>query len=159
MSFNLNVKTYEPLPSDDFDSYLSEEEEKPMWEYNQEEKSEKNKLQFEEDSIASMFGSYPANYRYQNSRNSYDDDDDDDDIDDYLDSDEEGDNVDEIEVSKNEKMKRNRNEKVCSVLIPVENLTQWKEIKAESRQQSKQQHYQKENIAVDASLSNWLSNR
>ncbi|KAL3506180.1 hypothetical protein ACH5RR_031562 [Cinchona calisaya] len=236
VSFNLNVRTYEPLTKDEISTYLSEGEEKTMWEYNQEEETagaSMKCLNYEEDFMPSKFGTFPSNYRYQNCRNSYDEEDeieleesdlDDDELD--FDDDDFGeiydynsqkisqvdfsqcnaqlaekreDNVMQLhalpdqELIKTESSNqnaRNRSQYALSVLNPVENLTQWKEVKAKARQQLK---HQKENImlekeqdvlsdikkssdslalnyssrsnhckptheiAVDASLSNWLA--
>lgn len=244
VSFNLNVKTYEPIPNDELSNcYLSEGEEKTMWEYNQEETAGASMRYFnyEDNLMASKIGSFPSNYRYQNCRDSYDEedemeledsdlDDDDDDDEDELDFDEDdiGESydfrsqklcqasvgeegkvtIDQLAEKRSNLMQpqvlqhqqhnktdsnqnaRNSSHNVFSVLTPVENLTQWKEAKAKTRQQLK---HQKENImleqaqqmslctkkgseplalnssvdlnqfkprsheiAVDASLSNWL---
>ncbi|KAL0414258.1 UNVERIFIED_CONTAM: hypothetical protein Sradi_1627500 [Sesamum radiatum] len=66
VTFNLNVKAYEPIPDDDDDigTYLSEGEEKTKWEFDAETKS--MGIQY----------SNPASYRYRNCRDSYDDEDD-----------------------------------------------------------------------------------
>ncbi|CDO99281.1 unnamed protein product [Coffea canephora] len=225
VSFNLNVKTYEPLPNDELSNCnLSEGEEKTMWEYNQEETAGASMKYFnyEDNLMASKIGSFPSNYRYQNCRDSYDEEDEmeveDSDLDDEDELDFDEDDIGESYDFRSQKLcqasveeegkvttdqlaekgsnllqpqvlqhqehnktelnqnARNRSHNVFSVLAPVENLTQWKEVKAKTRQQLK---HQKENIvleqkqhmplldlnqfkpqsheiAVDASLSNWL---
>lgn len=219
VSFNLNIKAYEPLPNHDFTSYLSESEEEKCEENKQETAKASN------DSEASKTSSYPSNYRYQNCRDPYDEDDDikleesdDDDIDDGDEEyDGDSDNSDNFKMCQeefseqfcslsmdsekrvtsvqlgddktnnlmpitasldqelkklglNHKAARDRSQYVFSVLNPVENLTQWKAVKAKATPPLKQQR--KENIeleqeqqriplcrkpiAVDASLSTWL---
>ncbi|KAG6668564.1 uncharacterized protein LOC122276525 [Carya illinoinensis] len=102
--FNLNVQTYEPVPTDYNLSESDEEQEKiKKWE------------ETEEGGLLPMFskvgrtewtmGSYPTNYRYQNCSDSYDEEndfayeeidlDDDDDINDYDDIDDNSDGGDE----------------------------------------------------------------
>lgn len=245
VSFNLNVKTYEPIPNEETSSSPSEGEKETMWGYNEEETAGASMkyMNCEENLMSAKFGSFPANYRYQNCRDTYDEGDeidfediDLDDDDAELDFDEEdfvGSHgcltISQVEVSQlnspsveadervntaqfaqdlennreqlqpppsqdlnkteSNQNARKRSQYVFSVLNPVENLTQWKEVKANSRQQLK---LQKENImfeqekpppshmnkrsdplplnsslhpnhlrqshelAVDASLSNWL---
>lgn len=231
VTFDSNVKTYEHIfPQEEVADNLPEDSEEGKKE--KEDSSVKSNL-FQSSSEASSItssGSYPANHRYQNCRESddeeeldYEDSDlDDEDEDGELDFDDvyEDDNdgivesriaggkVDSKEVDSsvvtsgfNEGVKpdmvnraaRDRSAYVHSVLNPVENLTQWKALKAKGKPQFKQQ---KENstvdqepqcasfslepsfqelslsfksksdkpskranqeIAVDASLSNWLS--
>ncbi|XP_027120252.1 uncharacterized protein [Coffea arabica] len=195
VSFNLNVKTYEPLPNDELSNCnLSEGEEKTMWEYNQEETAGASMKYFnyEDNLMASKIGSFPSNYRYQNCRDSYDEEDEmeleDSDLDDEdeLDFDEDdigesydfrsqklcqasveeegkvttdqlaekGSNLMQPQVLQHQEHNktesnqnaRNRSHNVFSVLAPVENLTQWKEVKAKTRQQLK---HQKENIVLE----------
>lgn len=167
MRFNLNVKAYEPIPDDD-----------------EVESEEETGLRYEEDVIAS---SYPASYRYHNCR--YSDSEEDGDIDDDEDEDEEDDfssiqsddvgsdndvkNQDQTSVEQRATESRSDvGRYVSSVLSPVENLSQWRAVKAKAA--IVQPKLQKENlipssaaphsdskrrsdVAVDASLSNWLS--
>nr|GLL44167.1 uncharacterized protein LOC109175303 isoform X2 [Ipomoea trifida] len=168
--FNLNVKTYEPLQYEEIEDYLSEGEEKTKWEYSKEEATK------------AMLRSYPSNYRYYN----------------CVDEEEEGEieldesdlEFDEIEDFDDEEdchvpVKTGNRDPLSgdneggryarsSVLNPVENVVQWKAIKARERVALKNE---KENmriiansksdplinlkncqteIPVDASLSNWL---
>ena len=234
VSFNLNVTTYEPIPTDDnsTDKFLGSDEEK-SWARGKEE-TEKERPSPEGESVASGMSSYPLNYRYHNCEDSFDEDEDleyeendlDDEDENDSDKDEDDDesdgggNVDDLKTrqeftkfcsaptesqkrvtltqmadektnnlmslhaSQDQQLKalglnknaRDRSQYVYSVLNPVENLTQWKEIKAKSKPPLKNQR--KENIAivqspqapfnfkankplllespVDASLSNWL---
>ncbi|XP_059283690.1 histone H2A.Z-specific chaperone CHZ1-like [Lycium ferocissimum] len=159
VSFNLDVKTYERIQDDDYNTtYFSEEEEKKtQWEYNEQETTK-----------ASM-SMYPSSYRYYNCNNSYDDEEDEltleesdiDDLDedeDYGVSDEDddggGDEYNSLDIEKEnkfgnvEKLNKDESNEVGqnhrnSVLLPVENLTQWKTIKARGAHQVK---HQKENI-------------
>ncbi|CAK9139535.1 unnamed protein product [Ilex paraguariensis] len=181
VSFNLNVKTYEPISKD----------EETAWEDNEEE-TEKAGISME------RMGSYPSNYRYRNWRDGYDEDDDieleESDLDgnDSYDSDEEdnhgSNNLKQVEFSKHfdslsmelekrvslaqlaqnktrttmhhcasldEELKkpesnshaRDRSRYVHSVLNPVENITQWKAVKATETPPLKQR--KKENVAFD----------
>ncbi|CAI9118080.1 OLC1v1019595C1 [Oldenlandia corymbosa var. corymbosa] len=193
VSFNLNVKTYEPLPKED---------EETMWGYDEEETAGASMkfLNYEDNLMSSKLGSFPANYRYQNCRDTYDeeddieldeidlDDDEDEDYDKELDFDEEdfvechdygSSNMSQVEgrqlnsapVESDERAKtsqlaaqgrgnnpnqdlnktepdqsaRSRSQFGCSVLNPIENLSQWKEVKANSKQQLK---LQKENVVL-----------
>ncbi|KAL2463161.1 hypothetical protein Fot_52817 [Forsythia ovata] len=192
VSFNLNVKAYEPIQS--YDGYLSEGEEETKLEYNGKERAKTNLpiLRCEEDSIASSIRSYPPNYRYQNCIQGYDDEDDEikleesdfyyDDIYDSceeLDDDYSNDSDDEMKIQEdfswqlnsadtksrnnspmqfhdvyNEELQRleskchtrDRNNYAHTVLNPVENLMQWKAVKAKARSQFKRQ---KENIRLE----------
>lgn len=229
VSFNLNVQTYEPIPTD---YTLLESDEEGDKKKKGEETAKRGLF-----STALAMGSYPSNYRYQNCTYNYDEDDDelayeeidlddddyDNDIDDNDDSDENEDygnndihhdqsqeeervsltqlakdkinvmppaasNVRELKSVGLHQNARDRSQYVHSVLNPIENLTQWKAVKAISapvkhqrkenielkkeppisisskpildtlpfsnRSQSKQPLMQE--IAVDASLSNWL---
>ncbi|KAL3828280.1 hypothetical protein ACJIZ3_017082 [Penstemon smallii] len=205
VSFNLNVKAYEPIPNeDDITSYLSDGEEETKWEFNT-ETTNLSSLNYEEDSISSCIQSYPPNYRYQNCRNSYDDEDEEEEFnfndiydteedEDYYSSEsdeetriQEDNEPADYQVSTDQMTSsicytRDRSKYVNSVLNPVENLTQWKAVKAKAAPLKRE----KENImlekqdtkhtsdvfttknmrfsnvtsthgvAVDASLSNWL---
>ncbi|KAL3329141.1 hypothetical protein AABB24_036300 [Solanum stoloniferum] len=163
VSFNLDVKTYERIQDDENNTtYFSEEEEKKTQrEYNKQETAK-----------ASM-SMYPSSHRYYNCNNSYDEEEDeitleDSDIDDLDDeeeeeedygvSDDDDDDGDEyadslhIETENKygnvEKLNKDESNEVGqnhrnSVLLPVENLTQWKAVKAKGAQQVK---HQKENI-------------
>lgn len=154
VSFNLDVKTYERIQDDENNTtYFSEEEEKTQREYNKRETAK-----------ASM-SMYPSSHRYYNCYDEEEDeitleDSDIDDLDDEEDedygvSDDDGGDCDGDEYVETdnkygnaEKMNKDESNEVgqnCrnSVLLPVENLTQWKAVKARGAQQVKQQ---KENI-------------
>ncbi|XWS53761.1 hypothetical protein CRYUN_Cryun10bG0028000 [Craigia yunnanensis] len=245
VSFNLNVKTYEPIPAEKTTTYQ-------FLRSVEEEESEKNGAEAgkgtlpslsEGDSSSLQMGSYPTNYRYQKCIESYDEEDEmtyeESDLEDdyyfydYDDGDESDDGdkdvddqrqrreefLDQFDSLNMESAKgaslipldehktknqmplcastdgelkslgcgnaRIRSQYLCSVLNPVENTTQWKEIKARAAAAPK--HRRKENIeleepqipfssklrsncspnynqskpllqdiAVDASLTNWL---
>ncbi|XP_052208519.1 uncharacterized protein LOC127812194 isoform X2 [Diospyros lotus] len=194
VSFNLNVKAYEPLPNPDFSSHLSDSDDERC-------------LEKKEDSGASETSNYPPGHRYQNCRDSFDEEDgieledSDNNGDDSDENDEDYDSADDGRMSQEEelamesenrvesveldremkrvelnfKAARDRNQYVVSVLNPVENLTQWRAVKA--RAAAAPPPVKKENIpsptlnykpnhnqprpvmaeiTVDASLSNWL---
>ncbi|KAM3249368.1 histone H2A.Z-specific chaperone CHZ1 isoform X1 [Capsicum annuum] len=191
VSFNLDVKTYERIQDDDNTTNFSEEEEKTQREYNKQETAK-----------ASM-SMYPSSYRYYNCNDEEEDeitleDSDIDDLEDDEDEEEEdygvseddddaggGDGYNSLHIETEnkfgnvEKLSKDESNEVGrhrknTVLLPVENLTQWKAVKARGAMQVRQQ---KENIIkldgkqelpnskpkpqgheipVDASLSNWL---
>ncbi|KAJ6356274.1 hypothetical protein OIU78_004395 [Salix suchowensis] len=201
VSFNLNVQTYEPIPKEECTSDYWESDGE---ETDKDAAKERQSSSLSEgDSIASKMASYPSNYRYGNCIDSYDEEDGiayeesdlDDDEDEFDDKEEEEDdddddnngcNIDELrDTAENLKSLGDSNEGglrsrqyVHSVLKPVENLNQWKAVKARGTQPPKNQR--KENvaleqhppkplssisnhstplmqeIAVDASLSNWV---
>lgn len=151
VSFNLNVKAYERIQDDDNNTtYFSDEEEKTQCEYN------------EQETAKSSMSMYPSSYRYYNCNDEEDEitleesDIDELDEEDYGVSDDDDDNEDggdetenKFENDKrlnkdetNEVSQDNRNLYGNSVLLPVENLTQWKAVKARGAQQVK---HQKEN--------------
>ncbi|XP_034685166.1 transcription initiation factor TFIID subunit 7-like [Vitis riparia] len=76
VSFNLNVTTYEPIPTDDnsTDKFLGSDEEK-SWARGKEE-TEKERPSPEGESVASGTRSYPLNYRYHNCEDSFDENED-----------------------------------------------------------------------------------
>ncbi|WCJ24092.1 hypothetical protein M5689_006078 [Euphorbia peplus] len=180
VSFNLNVQTYEPIPKEE-----DSDDERSSKDAGKERESQSLS---KGDSTSEKMGSYPSNYRYGNCVHSYDEedeiayeesdlDDDDDDYDLEEDEDEYDDDIACLRASQEkvfEKLKslsvnrdslteirdaRNRTQYDHSVLTPVENLSQWKAVKAKAMPPVKRPR--KENlmqeIAVDASLSNWLS--
>ena len=193
VSFNLNVQTYEPIPTD---YSLLESDEEGEKEKKGEETAKRGLIpSFSKwHSTALTMGAYPSNYRYQNCTYNYDDEDeleyeeidlDDDDyendIDDYHDSDDnegyghngihhdesqeedsgqlESSNMESQEsVSLTRLVKdkinvnppsasnaRDRSQYVHSVLNPIENLSQWKAVKAKA---APPKHQRKENIEL-----------
>ncbi|KAJ8442252.1 hypothetical protein Cgig2_005192 [Carnegiea gigantea] len=217
VTFDLNVKVYEELPTEEEEEIVNEGE------INGEQRKEGSKKEESaSDSSSSSLFSYPLNHRYQNCRDS------DDEFDDLLSSDEskiddftddEDDYNEEVdsevnrekpvmgaqdqsseslfslsiesrmqnagaETGENKEVnspmpiknqtlnaQSDRSNYVDSVLNPVENVTQWKVIKAKSRQTACKKNLEaKENlensgfvvkkeereIGVDASLSSWL---
>ncbi|XP_054806860.1 uncharacterized protein LOC129309337 [Prosopis cineraria] len=208
VSFNLNVQIYEPNP---YQILESDEEEENKKDNGETEKSSSSSSILGENSAAL---NYPSNYRYYNCLDSCNEDDEIEneasDIDAYDDEDDEFDDEDgwdcgnssgSEDEDRSKVYKTSAGEKQCSepiysleedrekshmhsVLRPVENITQWKAIKA---QVASNKHRRKENvpleqktsitllsepgfnllesnvskpllteIAVDASLSNWL---
>lgn len=202
VTFDSNVKTYEPVLADEVEEKKSEESVK-------EEALVKSKSSFSEDSSVTSAGSYPLNHRYQNCRDS---DIEDEEID-YGDSDlSDEEDHDEIKEECNEVSEdfgedgrvattaadhvfaeeivdvkstgsnpnaRDRSIYVHPVLNPVENLTQWKNVKAKRTPPLRPQKENElsfgakepslslnsetdtskklnQDIPVDASLSNWL---
>ncbi|XP_073301210.1 uncharacterized protein [Primulina huaijiensis] len=156
VSFNLNVEAYEPIHNHEEDInklYLSdseEEGEETKWEFNTDTTSLMATLHYAQDSISSRIKSYPQNHRYHNccTDEIYEDGDDDYELEDDLSSDEDkGDDCGSHENDeKNSVFRENlglNNEgigsdlcakyskkQVLSVLSPVENLSQWKAVKA-----------------------------
>ncbi|GFQ08631.1 hypothetical protein PHJA_003007100 [Phtheirospermum japonicum] len=175
VSFNLNVKTYEPIPNDDdIINYLSDGEEETKWEFNTEAKS---------TSTLHYTNSIATSYRYKNCRDSYDDDGDDEfefdendlDFEESEDSDDEPDEISSNESDDNEvinnrvpgeeninielqglKSKVN-GQYVFSVLNPVENLTQWKKLKAKAEKGPMK--FEKENLNSRLDEESFLGKR
>ena len=174
VTFDTNVKTYEHVlidESTDFELHNEEEGEKKgkVKEENL-AKPRESDTSSEHSSITSSSSSYPPNHRYQNCRESDDEEDeesdlDDDEDDDYEDFDDgavdsreripglggvtkEVDGFDEEEVKPIGLIRgvRDRSGNVHPVLNPVENLTQWKAVKAKGATPFK---LQKENLSVE----------
>ncbi|XP_059632313.1 uncharacterized protein LOC132274959 [Cornus florida] len=191
VSFNLNVKSYEPIPNDETSYFWDEEEE---CEKNGGETATESAPLFlsKRDSMGSKMGSYPLNYRYVNCRDSYEEEDnielEEDDLDEDEDEDEGsggsdyGDDRETIQefstqfcslsmesqkmvtstqladdkaasldqglkkVERN-RIARDRSQYVHSVLNPVENLSQWKAVKARTTLPLK--HQSKENLTLE----------
>ncbi|CAA0817462.1 Unknown protein [Striga hermonthica] len=169
VTFNLNVKAYEPIPKEDHAvDYLSEGEEETKWEFNS--------------------NSVTTNYRYQNCTDSYDDEDDEltlgeNDLysEEIEDSEHESDDVsskesDEgIESQENfdwelnpldtddedrqimELSGRDKNRYLYSVLNPVENLAQWKKVKGKAK--NGLMKFEKENLNPKQDEEKFLGTR
>lgn len=202
----MNVQIYEPDPTA-YQILESEEEEENDKDNGEMEKSSSSSI-LEENSAALK---YPSNYRYYNCIGSYNEEDeiayeesdidafDDDEFDEEDDWDDGSEDEDQAKVYDEDTVQKQSSESMNSsleedrlknhmpsVLSPVENLTQWKAIKAKV---ASSKHRRKENvpleqktsmallsepglnlleskvlqskpllteIAVDASLSNWL---
>ncbi|KAJ8899288.1 hypothetical protein K2173_018262 [Erythroxylum novogranatense] len=210
VTFDLNVKAYEHVFLQESVEYLPDKGDGGKAFGKEDTSSAKASQSGTEDSSITILGSYPLNHRYQNSRDSddeldYEESDVDDDgyYDDVYEDDsvmeskpqipvngvfsEENENdgsaaingLPEREVKFNRNV-RDRSAYVHSVLNPVENLTQWKAVKAketpalrhlkENRPQvsfssdpsfkalalSFKSEKGSQEIPVDASLSNWL---
>ncbi|XP_057778313.1 pheromone-processing carboxypeptidase KEX1-like [Salvia miltiorrhiza] len=160
--FNLNVKAYEAI-SHEVASYLSEEE----------------KEEEEEEGANNTAGSlhYEEDVQYEDEDVALDESDhelDDDDVSSIYDDDDDDNVAKNIQFQTTES-RSNPQRYDSSVLTPIENLSQWREIKAKAK--TADLKMQKENsiistmdshhsdsklrvsnvISVDASLSNWLS--
>ncbi|KAK7393370.1 hypothetical protein VNO78_21923 [Psophocarpus tetragonolobus] len=200
VTFDSNVKAYEPVLADGVEEEKSEEGGKK-------EALAAPKSSYSEDSSVTSTGSYPPNHRYQNCRDS---DDEEEEID-YGESDLGDENDDVIREECNESVDdfgedgivattaadhvfveevdvksigsnsnaRDRSVYVHPVLNPVENLTQWKVVKAKRtpplrpqkenefgvgvkespfslKSESDTSKKLNQEVRVDASLSNWL---
>ncbi|XP_010542951.1 PREDICTED: uncharacterized protein LOC104815999 [Tarenaya hassleriana] len=172
--FNLNVRTYEPIPRT-YDYTCSDDEA---------EEAEGRRTEIyapkENPKDLGMKTSYPSNYRYRNCADSYEDEDQNDLDDEYyytddgdeIDYQDEADDEDEVEKEKQAVGARDRSKYVTQVLNPVQNLAQWKAVKTKPVVNVKVKQPMKENfeaakhdqvkpllqeIAIDASLSNWLA--
>ncbi|KAI4349354.1 hypothetical protein L6164_009950 [Bauhinia variegata] len=228
VTFDSNVKTYEPVLLDEVTDFPPEKSEGGK-EDESFAKPSQSKSSSEDSSVTST-GSYPSNHRYQNCRDSDDEEEeldygdsdlsDEDDEDDYSDMEEElnefGEEIEdgsrtrttaaakvfadeespipnsnrEVKSAASNLNARDRSTYVHPVLNPVENLSQWKAIKAKrtqplrpqkenynsnqesqipfsaepsfkersfsSKPESNQSKKLNHEIAVDASLSNWL---
>ncbi|XP_065876791.1 uncharacterized protein [Euphorbia lathyris] len=216
VTFDSNVTTYEHIKVEESTDLSVEKEDGSKRKEKEENLAKQSQSQScsEDSSITSSSGSYPSNHRYQNCRDSddeldcgesdvHDDEEDEEDEDGVLYYDDVHE-IDEIlgpccpipvpassfperEVKANPNA-RDRSTYVHSVLNPVENLTQWKAVKAKGtpplkqqkenltmkqepeislssepsfrfnfKEQSDQQSKKSDQeIAVDASLSNWL---
>ncbi|KAL9669719.1 hypothetical protein QQ045_007267 [Rhodiola kirilowii] len=154
VSFNLNVKTYEVIDSQE------EEDEIP-------EKKENEKVGAAGENESTT--SYPSNYRYKN----FIDCENEEEEDDVVDEDEDFDDCLEDCLSDQSSIQGKGVfglRKVHSVLSPVENTAQWRAVKVktttagggQSRHQCKENatldhtFIQQEETRVDASLSSWI---
>ncbi|KAG7569009.1 hypothetical protein ISN45_Aa04g017730 [Arabidopsis thaliana x Arabidopsis arenosa] len=155
--FDLNVQTYEPIVPPRYENDCSDDEEG---------KGEKEKP--EDLSSRSV---YPSNYRYHNCVDSFEDEDEmgygesDLEDEDYY-TDDENDYEDDADDEDEEEEERDQD--VTPLLNPVENLAQWKAVKARP---VKVKRVMKENVEADmddqekplleiivnTSLSNWLA--
>ncbi|KAF2314017.1 hypothetical protein GH714_021542 [Hevea brasiliensis] len=222
VSFNLNVRSYEPIPNEESTDHLwkTEEDENKEEISKETTKEDQSPSLAEGDLIATKMAPYPSNYRYRNCIDSYDEEYEesnlDDDDDDFDEDDESGGDIDDMGISQEEfseklmslsassnkresstefseetsenlkplgdlnegglksigmnRNSRSRSQYVHSVLNPVENLSQWKAVKAKGmspvkchrkenialEQQVRKHTPPMQEIAVDASLSNWL---
>ncbi|XP_004292231.1 PREDICTED: uncharacterized protein LOC101308152 [Fragaria vesca subsp. vesca] len=217
VTFDSNVQTYEHVAINESTDILLDSKECQKEEGETLKESSLSKTSSEDDSITSSSGSYPPNHRYQNCRDSDDEDepldydedsdlDDDDDLEDETDDDEIVDSKRGTQVMTEDADSpipkkptglnysvRDRSGYVHAVLNPVENITQWKAVKAKKttvmkpqkenftlddeprisfssepsikevsssfkscKRQSGQARNSNHEMAVDASLSNWL---
>ncbi|XP_019181492.1 PREDICTED: nuclear polyadenylated RNA-binding protein 3-like [Ipomoea nil] len=160
--FNLDVKTYEPLHQEE----IEDDEEKPEWEYPSDYRYYNCRESFDEEDEIEL------------EESDLEDDDDIDDYDgddeDYTRDDNEAqaevsekftktENTDAVSGGDDEpksrvlvsdscesnRNTRNRSQYVNSVLNPVENLTQWKAVKAREQRERTQVKNQKENIRLE----------
>ncbi|RYR25106.1 hypothetical protein Ahy_B02g058733 isoform B [Arachis hypogaea] len=161
VTFDSNIRTYDPVSPDEVSDFKSGEEEHAGKEEALEKPSQ-SKLSSSGDCSVTSKGSFPPNHRYQNCRESDDEDEEELDygVSDLSDEDEECDEM--VEEFEEDRVKidvdhvvtegvmestiqncesdlkpfgvnpnaRDRNAYVHPVLNPVENLTQWKSVKA-----------------------------
>lgn len=131
------MKAYEPISHNN-----DNDDDETKWEFNTEKESMKNSLHYEEEDI--IASSCISTHRYQNCRDSFDDDEIYDDVDEIEDVDEDEDFPWEFKSGYNDGLPetsvdhlverksnvRDRSQYVSSVLNAVENLSQWKAVKA-----------------------------
>ncbi|KAK6141505.1 hypothetical protein DH2020_024750 [Rehmannia glutinosa] len=160
VTFDSNITTHEHVPVHESLDSLPEctaniEKE------NQEDlktSSQSQSISEEGNSITSSVASYPPNHRYHNARDSDDE------------AEETGnpsqaisDEVESPMIFGSKTNARDRSDYINSVLNPVENISQWKAANSEPtlpfsfKTKSDQKKNANQEIAVDASLSNWLS--
>ncbi|XP_047313112.1 nuclear polyadenylated RNA-binding protein 3-like [Impatiens glandulifera] len=165
VTFCSNVRTYETIQNEDCTSPVSEIGEKET--DNGEEKGPSGM-----DSFISKINTYPSNYRYQNLRDNWNEEDEEDMIDEETDEmwdDDDEDGIKEIneedsdnelypshvesedEEEEEEKVETNdRNSRYnCPVLLPVENITQWRALKAKHKRSAKVTTESKENLQLE----------
>ncbi|KAL3620564.1 hypothetical protein CASFOL_035476 [Castilleja foliolosa] len=176
VTFNSNVTTYEHVSiTESIDSLQGDCNQNVETEnqYDLKTTSPSSHSPSDDDrSIVSSVGSYPPDHRYHNARYSddeYEDSDfDDDEDDDFDDSDYESDYDESFLASSMESRTDNQSEQEIneevescgcksdyvnnSVLKPIENIAQWKAAKSKSDKV----RYERREIAVEASLSNWI---
>ncbi|GFP85403.1 hypothetical protein PHJA_000684000 [Phtheirospermum japonicum] len=176
VTFNSNITAYEHVSIHESIDSLQEECNQNVETENQDESKTTSPLSHspsdDDRSIVSSVGSYPPDHRYYNARYSddeYEDSDLDDDDDDFDDSDYESDYDESFLASSMESRTDNQLEQeinegvvescggksdyvINSVLKPIENITQWKAAKSKPDLARNE----KREIAVDASLSNWI---
>ncbi|CAH8389330.1 unnamed protein product [Eruca vesicaria subsp. sativa] len=155
--FDLNVQTFEPVPPSRYENYCSDDEDG---------KGELSKASSVDLSNSSV---YPSNYRYHNCVDSFEDEDElgyeesDLEDEDYY-TDDENDYEDDADDEEEEE-EDYEDKDVTPLLNPVENITQWKAVKAKplrAKQLMKENNddqakpLQKE-IIVNTSLSSWIS--
>ncbi|EXB53515.1 hypothetical protein L484_005945 [Morus notabilis] len=176
VTFDSNVRTYEHVSTYDDSDLLRESEDFEKKEEDDLGKLSLSKSPSEDSSVTSSLGSYPPNHRYQNCRESDDEDEELDFEDSDLDDEDENGDEDDGEVEYEDevielsraseevnspmpvsgllesevlnKNVRDRSAYVHSVLNPVENLTQWKAVKARGKPKTRPQ-IQKENFTLD----------
>ncbi|TXG72410.1 hypothetical protein EZV62_000989 [Acer yangbiense] len=157
VSFNLNVQTYEPLSKDET-SYHSDEEEEREKIRADAAKASVYAVSGSDSSVSKMGCSFPSNY----SGNEFDDEIRQKEFLEQLNSqsmaEEKSNNHMQLTASTDGELKpiesirnaRNRSQYISSVLNPVENLTQWKAIKART---APTKHPRMENIALEKEQS------
>ncbi|KAM7254248.1 hypothetical protein ACFE04_031930 [Oxalis oulophora] len=158
VTFDSIVKTYEHVLPNESTDFTPENQENYKKENDTSLQKSGNSRSSGDDSSVTSSGSYPANHRYQNCRDSDDElDFEESDVEDEYDDDGDLDSDDLDEVCDDDKILESktwdcdsvqgetgftgigRDRNVHSVLNPVENLTQWKVAKAKGTQQLNQQ--------------------
>ncbi|XP_023640472.1 ciliogenesis-associated TTC17-interacting protein [Capsella rubella] len=167
--FDLNVQTYEPIVPPRFENDCSDSEE------GNGERSKGSSVTDKKPEDLSSTSVYPSNYRYHNCVTSFEDEDDevgygesDLEDEDYY-TDDENDYEDDADDEDEEEEEEDKDQDVTPLLNPVENLAQWKAVKARP---VKHKREMKENleadmddqakpllkeIIVNTSLSNWIA--
>ncbi|CAD5320240.1 unnamed protein product [Arabidopsis thaliana] len=168
LRFDLNVQTYEPIVPSRYENACSDDEEGKGGRSKGSSAIDKKPEDLSSRSV------YPSNYRYHNCVDSFEDEDDemgygesDLEDEDYY-TDDENDYEDDADDEDEEEEEENEQD-VAPLLNPVENLAQWKAVKARP---VKVKRVMKENveedmddqakpllkeIIVNTSLSNWLA--
>ncbi|KAL1206165.1 hypothetical protein V5N11_020389 [Cardamine amara subsp. amara] len=167
--FNLNVQTYEPIQPTRYENGYSDDEE------GNGERSNGSLVNDKKPEDLSCRSAYPSNYRYHNCVDSFEDEDEmgygesDLEDEDYY-TDDENNYEDDADDEDEEEEEEEKDQDVTPLLNPVENLAQWKAVKARP---VKLKRVMKENveagdmddqakpllkeIIVNTSLSNWLA--
>ncbi|XP_031398463.1 uncharacterized protein LOC116209039 [Punica granatum] len=145
--FDLNVRAYEPIPIVEISPHLSEsDEEENKGKGGGGETTDTKIVVAERDQIGSVGGAQcqPLNYRYQNCIDSYDEDDElvyqDSDFEDEIELDDEVDSLDDLDDENEIGFDDSKREEqyIHYVLTPVENIVQWKMMKAKEVPPSRQ---------------------
>lgn len=165
--FNLNVQTYEPILPTRYENHCSDDEE------GNGERKGSSVIDKKPEDLSSR-SAYPSNYRYHNCVDSFEDEDEmgygesDLEDEDYYTDDEN--NYEDDADDEDEDEEEEEDQDVTPLLNPVENLAQWKAVKARP---VKVKRVMKENVEADdmddqakpllkeiivnTSLSNWLA--
>ncbi|CAN0885749.1 Protein JASON [Linum grandiflorum] len=172
VTFDSNVRTYEPVSVKESTEFLRQEEDEQKEDNRKQEQSDASS---EASSVTSSSTSYPSNHRYQNCRDSDDeldmedqsDSDSDDEEDDYENEElDYGDMYDDpssrfasAAAYEGKPNVRDRSGYVHPVLNPVENLSQWKAAKCKKSAAPQSKPCDKENHEQEPSFKVKKSNK